>query len=73
MCIPSQVIIQTLSISKTLTSIFGIPRRTTLKELILRIALAAGAVDKAIWFIKVPVEKSAVAAALENTLREVIL
>ena len=40
---PTQVIIQTLSISKSYTSSIVLPDRAILEELILHIGLAAGA------------------------------
>ena len=42
--IPTQVIIQSFSISKSYTSSIVLPGRATLEELILRIGLAAGAI-----------------------------
>ena len=41
--IPTQVILQTFSISKSYTSSIVLPGRAILKELIIRIGLAAGA------------------------------
>jgi hypothetical protein len=42
--IPTRVIIQTFSISKSFTSSIVLPGRAILEELILRIGLAAGAI-----------------------------
>ena len=44
LCIPTWVIIQTFSISKSDTSSIVLPGRAILKELILRIGLAAEAI-----------------------------